>query len=83
MRDSTTYQAILEEGEAAGQVQGREEGRAAEARNALLYLGTRRFGPPAAATEQAFSAVHDPDLLDSWLRRILDAESWDDLLASP
>ena len=46
MRDSLTYQAILEE----GRPEGRAEGRVDEARELLLELGTGRFGPPDART---------------------------------
>jgi predicted transposase YdaD len=78
MRESSTYQAILDE----GRVEGRAEGRADEARTLLLYLGTRRFGPPDASTRDALNVVRDPDLLDGWCRRVLDVTSWAELLAS-
>jgi hypothetical protein len=75
MRDSSTYQAIVEE--------GRVEGRADEARTLLLYLGTRRFGPPDAATRAALEAVRDPERLDGWCKRLLDVTGWAELLATP
>jgi hypothetical protein len=79
MRDSSTYQAIVEE----GRVEGRAEGRADEARALLVYLGTRRFGPPDASIRDALDAVRDPERLDGWCKRLLDATSWAELLATP
>ncbi|HEY8749106.1 MAG TPA: hypothetical protein VIM11_14075 [Tepidisphaeraceae bacterium] len=50
MKESVTYQAIIEEGEAKGivkgMVKGNAEGRVEEARSLVLRLGNRRFGPP-------------------------------------
>jgi predicted transposase YdaD len=79
MRDSSTYQAILDE----GRVEGRAEGRGDEARALLVHLGTRRFGSPDARTQAVLDAVHDPEQLDRWCRRLLDVESWQELLATP
>jgi predicted transposase YdaD len=78
MRDSSTYMAIVEE----GLVRGRAEGRADEARTLLVYLGTRRFGPPDTQTRGVLDAVQDPDRLDGWCRRLLDVSTWDELLAT-
>jgi hypothetical protein len=79
MRDSSTYQAILDE----GRVEGRAEGRADEARALLVHLGTRRFGPSDASTQRALAAVQDPEQLDRWCRRLLDVSSWTELLTAP
>jgi predicted transposase YdaD len=49
MRESTTYQAILQE--------GRQEGRIEEARKFLLRLGTKQFGPPAATAVTALERI--------------------------
>jgi hypothetical protein len=71
MKDSVTYQAIVEE----GVVKGRQD--------ALLRLGRRHLGSPSVLTEQALSGITDLDRLARLLDRLLDASSWDDLLATP
>jgi hypothetical protein len=73
MRDSSTYQAILEE--------GRVEGQAEEARALLLELGTRRFGPPVEAVRAALSAIDDHRRLHALAGRLFDAASWSELLS--
>ncbi|MCC7424991.1 MAG: DUF4351 domain-containing protein [Planctomycetaceae bacterium] len=73
MKESTTYQAILEE--------GREEGRKDEALRVLLALGTRRFGKPSAAVSRKLRSC-DIAALDRLIERILDAGSWNDLVAA-
>jgi hypothetical protein len=77
MRDSLTYQAILEEGRA----EGRAEGRVDEARELLLELGTGRFGPPDARTQATLSAIGDRARLHALAARLLTASSWSELLA--
>ena len=74
MRDSSTYQAILEE--------GRAEGRVKEARELLLDLGTRRFGPPDASIRAAVEAIADHERLHALAARLFDAASWRDLLTT-
>ena len=72
MRDSLTYQAILDE--------GRVEGRVEEARELLIELGTRRFGPPDARTSAALAAIGDHARLHALVARLFDATHWYDLL---
>ncbi|MFO0954490.1 MAG: hypothetical protein U0835_25685 [Isosphaeraceae bacterium] len=105
MRESVTYQAILEEGEAIGlekgrekgrqegreegrqmgreegREKGREEGRLEAERRVLLRQGSRRFGPPDDATRARVEAIKDPAALEAILDRVLDASSWEELLA--
>lgn len=85
MKESSTYQAIIEEGMAEGQekgrVQGRVEGRVEGKREDLLLLGTRRFGAPDAELLAEINAIVDPARLDAMLVRILDASGWNDVLA--
>ena len=73
MRDSLTYQAILEE--------GRAEGRVDEARELLLELGTGRFGSPDARTHATLSAIGDRTRLHVLAARLLTASTWSELLA--
>jgi predicted transposase YdaD len=72
MRESVTYQAILEE--------GRKEGRADEARNLVLRLGTQRFGPPDPAMRSAIDAEYSVERLEALADSMLRAESWEELL---
>jgi hypothetical protein len=77
MRESTTNQATLRE--------GREEGRITGEQRMLLRLGTKRFGPPDAATVTAIEAIRDLDRLEALGERILDPDlrDWNDLLRTP
>jgi predicted transposase YdaD len=72
MKESATYQAIIEE--------DREEGRVEEARALLLRHGTKRFGPPAPQAQAALEAITAIDRLELLSERLLDVESWDELL---
>ena len=79
MRDSSTYQAIVEE----GLVRGRAEGRIAGERRLLLLLGEARLGPPDAVTRARVDALSDVDEVERLARRVLTASSWAELLAAP
>jgi hypothetical protein len=81
MRESVTYQAILEEGRQEGIILG----RIYAARRILLCLGTKRFGEPDAATLAVIEAIKDVDLLETMVDRFVDGEihGWDDLLRAP
>ncbi len=89
MRDSTTYQAILEEGRAEGLTEGRIEGRTEgvslgrmeEARRILLRLGRKRMGEPDATIEAIVRATNDLKRLELLVERIFDVKSWPELLA--
>lgn len=78
MRESTTCQAILEE----GRVEGTRKGRIEEARRLLLLLGSQRLGNPSAGTLAALDRVTQPEQIESLAVRLLDVESWDDLWAT-
>jgi hypothetical protein len=77
MRESSTVQAIRQE--------GRMEGRLDEARRFLLRLGTRQFGPPTTASISAVELIQDLSRCESLADQILDAEiqSWEDLRRAP
>jgi predicted transposase YdaD len=75
MKDSTTYQYIVDEGVAIGRVQ--------EARDFLLLVGRDRFGEPDAATEVALQAITSLDRLHQLGRRLVTASGWQELLATP
>jgi hypothetical protein len=84
MKESVTYQAILEEGEAIGEARGEAKGKAAgkaeEARRILLLLGCDQFGEPAANVRAALDALADVNRLEELTVRLKHAASWQELL---
>jgi predicted transposase YdaD len=80
MRESVTYQKILSEGRAEGIAQGRAEGRAEEARTLLLRLGERRLGSPSEQVRARVEAVESRQTLEDLSLRLLEVETWDELL---
>jgi predicted transposase YdaD len=89
MRDSVTYQAILEEGLAEGRgkglaegrAEGLAEGRAEEARNLLLLAGRKRLGEPNATTLTTVETLSEVERLEALMLRLFEVETWDELLA--
>ena len=77
MKESVTYQAILQE--------GRAEGKSEEARRMLLLFGRDTLGEPSAAAQAALDTVTDVNHLEELAQHIHRATSWDELrgLASP
>ena len=75
MKESSTYQAILQE--------GREEGRIEVARSMVLRLGCKRFGPPSPAAAAAIQAVANTERAEALAERVYEVSSWDELLATP
>jgi predicted transposase YdaD len=74
MRESTTYQAILDE--------GRAEGRADGIQRALFIQGRKRFGVPDLAVQNAVREITDLARLERMSERLLDVSTWQDLLAT-
>lgn len=79
MKESTTYQMIVEE----GRVEGRLEGTVSAYRNIIRRLGEERLGPPDAATVAALNSLSDPTVLEATSLRVLTATSWRELLGLP
>ena len=81
MQESTTYQAILEEGRNEGLVEGRNEGlmkgRVTEAQRLLIMLGEERFGEPDGATRDLIEATHDLERLERLTKRVIDTNVHD------
>ena len=75
MRESSTYQYILDEGRAEGQLR--------EARKIVLRQGRLRFGAPTVEDEAAVQAVTDLERLERMGDRMLTAAGWQELLAVP
>jgi hypothetical protein len=63
-----SYQAIFEEGEAK------------EVRKILLFQGRRRFGEAAPAVEAALEANTNVQKLENLTLRLLETDSWQELL---
>jgi len=76
MKESTTYQEIVQE--------GREEGRIAGAREILLDYGTKHLGAPTPSERASINAIHDLQQLKDLFARIDDGSvgTWSELLAS-
>ena len=80
MKESVTYQAILEEGEAIGVAKGKAEGKAEEARKMLLLQGRDRFGEPSAKIVALLDAVTELRRLEALVIRLLHVKTWEELL---
>ena len=68
MRESVTYQAIL------------EEGRVEALQKTILRQGRKLFGPPDEGTTAAVTAIDDVQRLEFLSERLLDVENWHELL---
>jgi predicted transposase YdaD len=77
MKESSTYQAILEEGRAEGE----RRGAVAEARKLLRVFGDRTLGPPDARIATAIERIDDLARLEELCDRLPTAGSWQELLA--
>jgi hypothetical protein len=73
IEDSWVYQDILAKGLA--------EGAVVEAREVLLRLGRKKLGQPGEQVESTIAGIADLERRNLLLERILDASSWDELLA--
>jgi hypothetical protein len=87
MRESSTYQAILQEGHEEGRRMGREEGRTegalVEARKLLRKFGGQAFGPPDSGTVAAIEQIDDLARLEELCDRLSAVGSWQELLGRP
>ncbi len=75
MKESSTYQAILEE--------GRTEGALAEARKLLRVFGDRVFGVPDAKIAATLEQIDDLTRLEDLCYRVGTVGSWQELLSPP
>jgi predicted transposase YdaD len=71
MRESTTYQAIL------------DEGRIEALHGILLRQGRLRFGPPSEAVTAAVTGIRDVDRLGRMADLLLTASGWQEVLDTP
>ena len=80
MKESSTYQAILEEGRAEGRLEGRREERLKSVRTLrenVLRVGTRFCGEPSPDLRERILALSNSDTLDEILKRLVDVDDWD------
>ena len=82
IEESSVYQGILKKGEAIGETKGEAKGEVNEARKILLRQGSKKLGPPDEQVSARIAEITELDRLHVLLERILDASSWDELLAS-
>jgi hypothetical protein len=73
MRESVTFQAILEEGEQTGRIK--------ELHRMILRQGRVRFGEADEAVRQQIEAMRDIERLEDLSERLLFVSNWDELMA--
>lgn len=80
MKESTTYQAILQEGKTEGEAIGERKGKATEARNLILRIGSKRYGKADERVKSALASIENLEVLEQLAERLLEVESWDEFL---
>ena len=91
MKESSTYQAILQEGLREGlqkglqkgRQEGLAEGKLAEARRMLRMFGDAHLGEPDAETVAALEAIDEVGRLEELCARLPSTQSWQELLGRP
>jgi hypothetical protein len=83
MKESVTYQAIIEEGVEKGKALGKVEGAREELRKVLRLLGEDRFGAPDTRAAAVLERIDDLRQLEALVKRVLTAQSWQELLDLP
>ena len=68
MKESSTYQYIL------------NEGREDEARRMFLRLGRKRLGEPDAVTQAIIDAITSSERFEALADRLFEVETWQELL---
>ncbi len=76
MKESSTYQAILQE----GRLEGLSEGALVEAKKVLRLLGDDALGVPDTRTTAAIESINDLAQVEDLLLRVRSATSWQELL---
>ncbi len=83
MKESVTYQAIVEEGVQKGHHKGLLEGKLQEARQLLLKIGNDQYdGPPNPKQLQELEAITEVTQLENLAVRVSHVNNWSELLAS-
>jgi predicted transposase YdaD len=79
MEESTTFQYIMELGEAKGMAKGSLE----EARQLLFRIGRKRFGQEDPTIATRINAITDREQLEELVEQAIDVASWQELLPPP
>jgi predicted transposase YdaD len=79
MKESTTYQAILEEGREEGRKDGVREGLLTGRRDTLLAILRDRFPDVSDAVKARIECMDDPEGLQSTILRALHVDRIEDL----
>jgi hypothetical protein len=83
MHESSAFDLMMEEGLEKGLEKGLAKGLVQGEQRLLLHLGRKRLGPPDEATVAALKAIMDLDRLERLGDAVIDAASWQELLATP
>ena len=78
MKESVTYQAILEEGREEGEIKGMVKGVKA----AIFRIGRRRYGEPSFEVQEKIEAIKDLETLTTLSDRLDLADTWLELLGA-
>jgi hypothetical protein len=70
IEESSVYQGIF------------ARGKAEDAKEILIRLGTKKFGPPNEQAKARIASLSDLDRLHDLFDRVLEVANWDELLAS-
>ena len=81
MRESLTYQAILEEGRQEGRQEGMQIAGSAEARKILQMQGRLRFGEPSPKVLNLLESESGVERLEELAQRLLVVNSWEELFS--
>ncbi len=76
MKESATYQAILEEGREQGEAKGEIRGVI----STLFRIGRRRYGEPSFEVQAKIKAINDLEKLTALTDRLDLVENWSELL---
>jgi predicted transposase YdaD len=79
LEDSWTYRMIVDRGIAEGRAEGLQAGRAEGLLEAIIRLGTKRFGPPDESTRSALLAISDLKRLEVLCEQVVEVDRWDQL----
>jgi hypothetical protein len=87
MKESVTYQAILEQGRidglTAGVMLGMNQGALSEARRILNRLGRKRLGPAEPNINAAIIDLEDTDKIEALCERLDEVSTWEELFGEP
>jgi predicted transposase YdaD len=81
LTESLSYKKIVAEGKAVGLAEGKAAGRIDALRDTVLRLGKKKLGKPSPKVTRDLNAITDERRLTELSERILDVETWKELLA--